>query len=196
MANDEEYKLALEKFRDVEPTPLHFLPSVDRLIDIVHCEAISKLLREGGARWECAPATRTLGDSLPAERGLYMFVWCPPLTLEMESPRSKYRPSWVLYVGKAGVEGGTHDTIQQRYVSEYSKYVGSDPNCLWDKPTTDDRHARLGRYLSLRPLEHWFLPLKNPKEITHLERSLIRIFNPPVNRQHGARLRAIATEPA
>lgn len=196
MANKDEYDLTLEKFRDVEPQALHFLPSVSHLIDIVHCEAISKLLREGGARWERAMATPTLGDSLPAERGLYMFVWCPQLTLEIENPRSKFCPSWVLYVGKAGVEGGTHDTIQHRYVSEYSKYVGSDPSSLWDTPAADDRHARLGRYLSLRPLEHWFLPLKNPKDISHLERNLIRILNPPVNRQHGAKLRATITEPA
>ena len=196
MANKDEYNLTLQKFRDVEPQALHFLPSVSRLIDIDHCEAISKMLHNVGARWERSAATATLGDSLPEERGLYMFVWCPKLTLEIENPNGTFSPSWVLYVGKAGVEGGTQDTIKHRYVSEYSRYVSGDPSCLWEQASVDDRHSRLGRYLALRPIEYWFLPLSKPAEISHLERNLIRILNPPVNRQHGAKLRATITEPA
>ena len=196
MANDEEFNLTLQKFRDIETHPIHFLPSVSRLIDGSHCQAISKVLHDIGAKWERALATPTLGESLPNERGIYMFVWCPKLVLEFDGPPHRFQPTWVLYVGKAGIEGGTHDTIRQRYVSEYAQYVGGDPGCLWDVPTADDRHARLSRYLSVRPLEHWSLPLKNVKEITNIERNLIRILNPPVNRQHGAKLRATITEPA
>jgi len=196
MANDEEYNLALAKYRDIETQPMHFLPSVSRLIDVQHCQTISKWLRDLGVKWERAQATATLGDSLPDERGLYMFVWCPKLTLEFEGPPHKYQPTWVLYVGKAGIEGGTHDTIKHRYVSEYSKHVGSNPNGLWDASDGDDRQARLNRYLSVRPLEHWHLVLSTVKDIDHLERTLIKIFNPPVNRQHGAKLRATVTEPA
>jgi hypothetical protein len=196
MLNDEEFRLALAKFRGVETRPLQFQPSVGCLIDINHCIEISKILHNVGARWERNIATPTLGSSLPTEKGIYMFVWCPSLTLEFETSPHTFRPSWVLYVGKAGVEGGTHDTIQHRYQSEYCKYVGSDPSCLWDEPAVDDRETRLARYLSVRPLEHWFLPLKNTKEISSIERTLIRMFNPPVNRQHGRKLRATTTEPA
>jgi len=196
MASDDDYNLVLAKYRDVETQPMHFLPSVSRLIDVQHCETVSKWLRNLGVKWERVAATPTLGDSLPDERGLYMFVWCPKLTLEFDGPPHRYQPSWVLYVGKAGVEGGTHDTIRQRYVSEYSKHVGRDPNCLWDTQTTDNREARLSRYLSVRPLEYWHLVLPTVKDIEHLERTLIKIFNPPLNRQHGAKLRATTTEPA
>lgn len=196
MANDEEYKLTLQKFRDFEAAAMHFMPSVSRLIDIDHCEAISKILRGVGTRWECRSATAALAESLPAIRGLYMFVWCPRLSLEIESPRSAFCPKWVVYVGKAGGEGGTHDTIRDRYRSEYSRYVGSDPKSLWRSPSKDDRSERLARFLSLRPLEYWFLEIKQAEEIPHLERALIKILNPPVNRQHGTTLRAVETEPA
>ncbi len=125
-----------------------------------------------------------------------MFVWRPLLTLEIDNPPQTFRPSWVLYVGKAGEEGGTHDTIQHRYVSEYSKYVGKDPSCLWENSSLDDRHARLGKYLSVRPLEYWFLLMESPRDIIHFERSLIKILNPPVNRQYGVMLRATTTGPA
>ena len=195
MLNDEEFKIENEKFRGIE-SHLNFSLPVHTLIDAVHCSSISKLIHRNGAMWERHLATPTLGESLPDKKGLYMFVWKPQLKLEVENPRHTFQPSWVVYVGKAGIDGGTHDTVRHRYQTEYSKYVGKDPSALWSSAASDSRHERLSRYLTLRPLEYWFLPVMDPTQLHHLERSLIKIINPPANRQHGSRLRTTVTEPA
>ncbi len=199
----DEFKRILIKFRDEEPHSLYFEPRLDRLMDSEECQGFSTVLHESGRRWERRPATATLATMLPDERGIYMFVWCPALSLlcdegsDSKAPRAE-RFRYVLYVGKAGVEEGKTDTLKERFKSGYAKYIGNDPSPLWTERVPDDpkREQLLSRYLALRPLEFWYIILKDMKEIQTFEKKLIKTLNPPLNKQHGRRLRIGKAEPA
>ena len=138
-------------------------------------------------------------DSLVASTGraraLYVRL-APELALRFASPPLEERFCWVLYVGKAGERDGTRDTIKNRYQQEYSKYVGQNATCLWEDTAAESREQRLSRYLTLRPLEYWFLTLDDVRDIQVLERKLIRLLRPPLNQQHGRKLRSGKTVPA
>lgn len=194
--NEQEFALLMHKFRFEPATPLQFQPCIELLIDGDFCKGIDKIIHEAGTTWERRIAVESLGTSLPDERGLYMFVWRPELTFRFSAAPQTERPCWALYVGKAGTEDGTKDTIRQRYLSEYSKYVGRDASCLWDAKDAVERHDRLARYLTLRPLEYWFLPMLNVRDIGLLERKIIKLLNPPLNRQHGVKIKPGKTVPA
>ena len=194
--NEQEFAQRLHKFRDEPAPPLPFSPSIELLIDSEFCKGIDKAIHEAGVKWERCLAVEALGASLPAERGLYMFVWRPEMSFRFDSNPASERLSWALYVGKAGTENGTHDTIKHRYESEYRKYVGRDPSCLWDSAGADSRELKLARYLTLRPLEYWFLTMLSVRDIILLERKLIRLLRPPLNQQHGPKIRPGKTVPA
>src|SRR5262249_51416484 len=124
------------------------------------------------------------------------FVWRPRLALKFASAPLEERFCWVLYIGKAGEKDGVKDTIRDRYQSEYSKYVGQDATCLWDHSPAEKREQRLARFLTLRPLEYWFLTMTDFKDIEILEKKLIRMLCPPLNHQHGRKLRPGKSVPA
>lgn len=194
--NDEEFTLLVHKFRDEAAHVLSFTPCIEKLIDSEHCNQIGSLMHRNGARWEHRKATNTLHESLPKVKGIYMFVWMPCLTLKFD-PNEEIRPmTFVLYVGKAGIADGTQDTIKSRYQSEYSKYVARDASSLWDEQVADTREERLARYLTLRPLEYWFLQIEHVRDIVLIEKQLIKLLRPPLNSQHGLRLRPGKPEPA
>jgi len=193
--NDQEFRELLQKYRDEPASVLAFQPSIELLIDSHHCQAINSFLHQPGILWERKKAVDSLGNSLPDSPGLYMFVWRPELTLRFANTETE-RFGWVVYIGKAGTEEGRRDTIKQRYVSEYSKFVGKDPSCLWDTSPVEDRESRLARYLTLRPLEYWFLTMQDVREIQLLEKRLIKLLRPPLNLQHGVKLRPGKTVPA
>ena len=167
---------------------LHFTPCIEDLIDNSYCQRLSEMLYAEKKHWEQHKAVPGLGAMLPDEAGLYMFVWEPRFTLRTTSTETS-NLRWVLYIGKAGGPGGK-GTIRNRYTSEYSKYVGQDPSPLWDTQVVTKRDKRLARYLTLRPLDFWFLPIDDVQEIERLERKLIKLLRPPLNDQHGAKLRA------
>lgn len=194
--NDNEFFQLVHKYRDEAATPLSFEPAIEILIDSVHCESLVKSIHQGGSKWERMVATPALAAMLPAERGLYMFVWRPMLALKFAQPPNEERFCWVLYVGKAGQSDGTSDTLKDRYGSEYCKYVAKDATCLWDETPAESREERLSRYLTLRPLEYWYLTLDNVRDIEVLEKRLIRMLRPPLNQQHGRRLRPGKPVPA
>jgi hypothetical protein len=194
--NDNEFAQTLHKFRE-EPIahPLDFRPSIERLMDSHHCQELGRIFHRE-SKWERRKAVEGLGSSLPESRGVYAFVWRPELFLPFETGTIEHL-SWVLYVGKAGVESGEHDTIRSRFLSEYRQFVGGDIACLWDKEVPREREDRLARYLTLRPLEYWFLLLEHPRDIQLLERKLIRMLSPPLNKQlTGPRLRTGVAVPA
>ncbi len=195
--NEEEFILLLHKFRDEPAVRLNFTPSIELLIDSRFCKGLDKLIcPQGGPKWERRQAVETLGASLPDERGLYMFVWRPEFVFRFAAAPDTERFCWALYVGKAGIEEGKNDTIRTRYLSEYAKYVGRDASCLWADPPPADREQRLSRYLTLRPLEYWFLTLSTVRDIELFERKLIRLLQPPLNFQHGPKIRPGKTIPA
>lgn len=178
--NDQEFTAALHKFRDESIThSLNFRPSLERLLDSHHCQQLGKIFHQT-SKWERRKAVEGLGPSLPDQRGVYMFVWRPDLLLPFAAGQPEHL-SWVLYIGKAGLDTGHKDTIQTRYVTEYGRFVGGDISALWDKHAPRERKERLERYLALRPLEYWFLLLDDTRDIHLLERKLIRMLAPPLN---------------
>jgi hypothetical protein len=194
--SDEEFIQLVHKFRDEQAPVLTFKPCVEKLLDAEHCRQITGIMHQNGARWERRIATHDLHESLPKTRGIYMFVWRPCLTLRFDPPRDLDPVTLVLYVGKAGVVDGTHDTFKARYQNEYCRYVARDASVLWEETAEDSREARLGRYLTLRPLDYWFLEVEQIRDIALLEKQLIRMLRPPLNTQHGARFRLGKPEPA
>lgn len=194
--NDDEFVQLVHKMRDEPAYPLQFEPTIEILIDSGHCEWLNKNIHHSGNKWERKVAVPTLWTQLPDEPGLYMFVWRPELALRFAATPLEERFFWVLYIGKAGERDGTKSTIKNRYQQEYSKYVGQNASCLWDDTPAERREQRLSRYLTLRPLEYWFLILDNIRDIEVLERKLIRMLRPPLNQQHGRKLRPGQTIPA
>ncbi|MCG3773405.1 MAG: hypothetical protein JW395_0212 [Nitrospira sp.] len=192
---DDEFVALVHEYRDEKIPPLEFQPGLERLIDSDHCRQLSGNFSRHG-KWEKKIAAESIAGQIPAERGLYMFVWTPEFAFTFEG--YSRQPSWILYVGKAGVEEGTNDTLRHRFSSEYRRFVGGDPRILWEPSPPQDRRARLEKYLTLRPLEYWFLIVPNICEIMALEKKLLKMFRPPLNYQHtwGARLRPLATRPA
>ena len=185
---DTEYKSILLKFRGEAAGDLPFVPCIENLIDDEYCQHISAMLEGENMHWERKKAVSDLGHALPSEAGLYMFVWQPKFTMRV-APQQKISLQWVLYVGKAGGASGGGN-IKDRYLNEYSKYVGKDPSYLWEKRDVIRREQVMARYLTLQPLEFWFLTVSNISEIELMERKLIKLLRPPLNIQHGVRLRA------
>lgn len=195
--NEQEFITLICKHRDEPACTLDFRPCIPKLIDSQLCRNLDRLMRQHGPKWERLTAVQTLHTSLPSTTGVYMFVWRPEIEFHVD-PGVKERISWIIYIGKAGIEGGTHDTIKSRYRSEYSKYVGRDASGLWRREAVKTREEKLSRFLTLRPLEYWFLPLEDAcvHEIALIERQLIRLFCPPLNKHYGASLRSGKREPA
>jgi hypothetical protein len=194
--NDDEFMQLVHKYRDEPAAPLVFEPAIEILIDSAHCDWLNKNIHQSGAKWERMIAVPDLWSQLPNERGLYMFVWRPRLALTFAAAPMEERFCWVLYVGRAGEKDAKKDTIRHRYQQEYSKYVGQNATCLWDVAPAEKREERLSRYLTLRPLEYWFLTLDDVRDIEVLERKLIRMLRPPLNQQHGRKLRPGKAVPA
>lgn len=195
--NNEELKNLVHKHRDEYAAVLEFFPRIEKLVDGDHCKEIEKFVHSHGAVWEKQSATSDLSDVLPKEKGIYMFVWMPAFNFCFGGSK-KEASIWILYVGKAGVDDGTHDTIRNRYQSEYRKYIAADQTLLWDDSPHETRELRLKKFLNLWPLQFWYLPLGgvSNKNIELIEKQLIRLFNPPLNTIHTRRLRPSKTEPA
>jgi hypothetical protein len=195
--NESELNQTIHKHRDELATLLEFCPRIEKLVDIDHCEQIQKFIHSHGSKWEKRSAISSLGDSLPNEQGVYMFVWTPKFSFEFDT--GIVEPiNWIVYVGKAGINDGKNDTIKSRYISEYRHYLGCNPSMLWDSKAIECREQRLKKFLNLWPLSFWYLPLgeTTPREIELAERQLIRLFNPPLNVVHTRRLRPNKPEPA
>lgn len=139
-----------------EPTPYISLQlPIDPLIDSDHCQAISEHLENHGSPWEYKLATKDLADQIPDEPGLYMFVWNPALRLVCDDDaRVFFR--YVLYIGQAGAEAASKNTLRSRYQTEYANYLDKDPRLLWEQGIARKRHERLLKYLAVSPLEYWW----------------------------------------
>jgi hypothetical protein len=157
-------------------------------------EMLGKDLKATGSEWEVRRATPSLWRTIPAKTGLYMFVYRSHLKLALDGHQS-HQATWVLYVGRAG-SSESERTLKDRYKDEYCKYVGGDPEQLWDEVAPTGRPAMLQRYLSIWPTEYWFLVVEERSKIPELEERLIKLFAPPLNRNGHLRLRKGTARPA
>ena len=160
------------------------------LSDDTHCRTVAERLRQTcSAGWEVLqiPSGQSAAPGLPRDPGLYMFVWHPTFLLDMAAGGT-HRFMHVLYVGVAGPRG-SRGTIRSRFEGEYVKYIDGNPDALWSNAPCDDRVSRLSRYLTLRPLELWYICADEVDGLSGLESRLINILNPPLNRKGRGRLR-------
>lgn len=186
--SNEKFQEELEFNRD-DPTPYVCLElPISRLGCSVHTRKITERMREAGWVWESVKATENIAEAIPDERGLYMFVWEPALTLR-DGNEKDLNFRWVLYVGKAGAESDSD--LRARYKSEYKKYVGGHPGVFWEPaPAPPTRESLLRFHLALRPLFFYYsVAPSGSADISTLERRLIQIFRPPANTQHKGVLR-------
>jgi hypothetical protein len=192
--NDGDFQQLIRARRDEPAVPLHFAPCIERLVDRDLCESVLRITQTLGVCWERYMAHDTLDSQLPAERGVYMFVWRPGISFSFTATQQQTLP-WILYVGKAGTSEGVADTLPARYKT-YRRYIGKSPVLLWNRIPPRTREERLARYLTLRPLEYWFITMKEVSEISRLEKHLIKLFRPPINDHHARCLRPGRATPA
>jgi hypothetical protein len=162
-------------------------------LDVAMCRVVTSDLAGVGSHWECSLAVRDLWRTLPAQSGLYMFVFRSPLAFGMKD--HSHRPSWVLYVGRAGSESSAN-TIKSRYKESYSKHLDGDPEALWSNQPPINRDERLARYLTIYPIEFWWLPISDRTKIKGLEDHLIKLLDPLLNASQRLRLKAAPAQPA
>ncbi len=171
------------------------LPSA-LLADHAHCSSLTDLMlrasRDGG--WEVHPASTISESTIPESPGIYMFVWCPELRFPRSSPNDHKQLTLVLYVGQAG-GSRTQGTLRTRF-REYQPFIGAHAEVLWDEAPLDSRTRRKQCYLSLEPLEYWFLACEADSDIDGIERRLFDLLKPPMNKQRPKGLRVGPTEPA
>lgn len=175
---------ALALRRGEQTQSLQLSLPVELLIDSDHCSEVSAALKAIASAWETAPALPGLGETLPESPGLYMFVWEPEFSLFMASDEKSHKFRHILYVGKTGGTG-SQNTLKNRYNSEYAKYVGGDPKILWEPLDVRTREDMLKRYLTLHPLEFWYVefPETSKDHIDSYEEYLRKLLCPPCNIQ-------------
>ena len=174
---------------------LELILALSELTDFSFCEATASELQKDDRRWEVRRATPELWEQLPLSRGLYMFVFVPPLELRIaQRPQSRESFRYTLYVGKAGA-GDSDGTFRSRYKSDYCQHVAQNPERLWE-PHSRSRADLLAKYLNLYPLEYWFLEVAERDTISRLETSLIKLLNPPLNIQGTIKMRPGKPGPA
>jgi hypothetical protein len=166
--------------------------SLSDLVDCAYCETVSDELHKNGRRWEVRKATPELWEQLPVKSGLYMFVLVPNLMLRRAHPERADKLQYALYVGKAGSRPGQTSSLRSRYKADYRHYLGQDPDLLWSRVAPPRRREDvLRKYLNLYPLEYWYLEIPETETIDRMEKSLIKLLNPPLNSQGKTKLRPI-----
>jgi len=163
-----------------------------RLLDQFGCEQLQADLGSEGHPWEIMTATEHGWEAVPDEPGLYLFVWRPWFAFNVANARCDGDLRQVLYVGKAGADDAGNPTnggLKQRYRS-YVKHLRSEPDVLWSRSEPRTRTQMLDRYLCLRPMEYWFTVIPRHDQVPQLEDRLIKMLNPPCNKQRVPRITA------
>lgn len=161
-----------------------------RLLDQVGSEQLCEDLRNAGQPWEIMTATERAWEAIPDEPGLYLFVWRPWFAFDVAYAQRDGELRQVLYVGKAGADDAGNRTsggLKQRYRS-YVKHLRTEPDALWSRTEPRTRVQMLDRYLCLRPMEYWFKVIPRHEQVPMLEDRLIKMLNPPCNRQRVPRI--------
>jgi hypothetical protein len=179
------------RHRDADSPTLEINWALLRLLDRGSCQQLQVDLQAEGEPWEVMTATERTWEAVPAESGLYMFVWRPWFTFDVAERRRPGDLGQVLYIGKAGADDNgqpTSGNLRLRY-RDYLKHLRNDPDVLWSRTEPHTRPQLLDRYLTLRPLEYWFTVVPRHSEVPLLEDRLIKLLNPPCNKQRAPRLK-------
>jgi hypothetical protein len=182
----------IAQYRDADSPVLSVNWALLRLLDQAGSEHLREDLRKVGQPWEIMTATERAWEAVPDEPGLYLFVWRPWFAFDVVDTQPCGDLRQVLYVGKAGTDDAgrrTGSSLRQRYRS-YSKHLRSDPDVLWSRSEPRTRSELLDRYLCLRPLEYWFTTVERYEHVPVLEDRLIKMLNPPCNRQRVPKITA------
>ncbi|MEU9890133.1 hypothetical protein [Sphaerisporangium sp. NPDC051011] len=179
----------VQRYREEDSPALQLEWGLLRMLDGEACKVLQEDLRQYAKPWEVFTATDGLADALPPMPGLYMFVWQPSFKFDVADRPGQGNLPQVLYIGQAGGANSRSNTIRQRY-KDYRPHMRGNPEELWTRPEPVTRPERLSRYLSLRPLEFWCAIVDNRDKIEHLEKRLIRLFNPPLNDRGRPKIRA------
>ena len=176
--------------------PLTWEVPAGLLLDRPRCRMIQLLVSRAAVdgAWEVLPATLASASSVPRCPGIYMFVWSPALSLMRSEPHQNEQLRFILYVGKAGGNDSA-STLQTRFRS-YTSYFGSNPELLWSTEPLRSRSSRMKCFLSLEPLEYWFLACDSASNIDEIEARLLSVLNPPINKKKEPILRARAPRKA
>ena len=179
-----------QRYREEDSPALQVQVGLTRMLDIDGCRQLDADLQEFAGAWEIHTATDDLAPALPDEAGLYMFVWRPAFQFRTSGIPGFGSFPKMLYIGQAGASRDDQgNTIRQRY-KDYRRFLRGDPESLWTADEPTNRSQRLSLYLTLQPLEFWCATVKERSRIELLEKSLIRLFNPPVNDRGRPKLRA------
>lgn len=163
-----------------------------RLLDQQGSQILQDDLRENGQPWEVLAATEHAWEAIPEQPGLYVFVWRPWFSFDIAEQQRPGDLTQVLYVGKAGASDQgqpSSGNLRQRYRS-YLKHLRAEPGELWSRTEPRTRTQLLDRYLALRPLEYWFTVVPDPQHVPTLEDRLIKLLNPPCNKQRVPKIPA------
>lgn len=181
--------------RDRESPVLELQVPLLRLLDSHGLKHLmEKVERVANGGWEVALATDTLWHSLPKEPGLYMFVWRPEFRFQMGQHDRPDSLSFVLYVGQTGSEKSSR-TLAERY-RDYRRFISGNAEKLWEEVPVETRATKLGRFLTLRPLEYWYCVVPDQSEVDLLEDQLIKLLNPPLNGPRSPRVKFMKPQPA
>ena len=152
------------------------------LLNRDHCQMIERRIHDLSAdgAWEVLQASTHSLSNIPKTRGVYMFVWRPTLRFVRSDPHGDHQLMVVLYVGGAGGHGKT-GTLHSRFKGEYQYYIGAEPGAIWSSNSLDTRRARMRCYLSLEPLEYWFLTCGTAENVNEIESRLQSLLTPPLN---------------
>lgn len=185
-------------------------PAVDIRLPVIHVgnlerqRQVSEMLENLGS-WERLRARPSAVREIPKKPGIYMFVWCPPFRLKFADPikvsndnqtNAYFITRYVVYVGQAG-GGGGQGNLCARFKGEYARALeDASPKELFSREEARSRKDKLKRYLSLEPLEYWFMVVEDTDSLKALERSLQQFLNPPATVQNRPALYTAETRKA
>lgn len=190
---DSVVRQTLARHREDPPQGMGLTLPIHHQMDQDFCGAVSADLSKHCGAWEKRLATPDLWKQLPAESGVYMFVFASKLVFQTAT--ASFSPTWVLYVGRAG-NATSNRTIRDRYQGEYCKYIGKDPEILWSTNAPTCREERMARFLTIYPLQYWFTTIADRSQIPNIEDRLIKLLAPTLNERQQPRLRPQAPQTA
>ena len=194
MSTPAHVRQVLAKYRANPSVGLSFELPIYFQMDQDVCQVLTDEVYKHGAQWEVRTATPNLYQQIPACCGIYMFLFQSNFKFELANQLA-FSPAWILYIGRAG-SANSKSTLKDRYKGEYCRYIGESPEVLWNDTIPRNRKELLAKYLTIYPLQYWYSIIEDRSKIEFIEDRLIKLLNPPLNRQNRLKLRPLTSQPA